>query len=47
MQALGVPAYRFPISAPRVRPGRGTLSNEADLAFYAQRKSLLTQFPLG
>jgi beta-glucosidase len=34
MQGLGIPAYRFSISWPRVRPDGGTAVNEPGLAFY-------------
>jgi beta-glucosidase len=34
MQELGIPAYRFSIAWPRVRPEGGTVSNEPGLAFY-------------
>src|SRR5579863_2171053 len=34
MQRLGIPAYRFSISWPRVRPDGGTANNERGLAFY-------------
>ena len=34
MQRLGIPAYRFSISWPRVRPDGGSVSNEPGLAFY-------------
>ena len=34
MQRLGVPAYRFSISWPRVRPDGGPGNNERGLAFY-------------
>jgi beta-glucosidase len=34
MQALGIPAYRFSISWPRVRPGGRNGINEPGLAFY-------------
>ena len=34
MQELGIPAYRFSIAWPRVRPEGGTASNEPGLAFY-------------
>jgi len=34
MHGLGIPAYRFSISWPRVRPGGRGASNEAGLAFY-------------
>jgi beta-glucosidase len=34
MQGLGIPAYRFSISWPRVRPDGGAAINEAGLAFY-------------
>lgn len=34
MQRLGIPAYRFSISWPRIRPEGGAASNEAGLAFY-------------
>jgi beta-glucosidase len=34
MQGLGIPAYRFSIAWPRVRPDGGTASNEPGLAFY-------------
>ena len=34
MQRLGIPAYRFSIAWPRVRPDGGTVGNEAGLGFY-------------
>ena len=34
MQGLGIPAYRFSISWPRVRPDGGTATNGPGLAFY-------------
>ncbi|MGH8171096.1 MAG: GH1 family beta-glucosidase [Steroidobacteraceae bacterium] len=34
MQRLGIPAYRFSISWPRIRPDGGATSNEPGLAFY-------------
>lgn len=34
MQRLGIPAYRFSIAWPRVRPDGGRIDNEQGLAFY-------------